>query len=348
MYFLYYAGMASNWTTEQIGLALSDDGEVFHRYGADGMIIPIDPASDWKNLRVCNPHVLPVGNGYAMLYQGIAAANEASCIGLATSSDGFAWNCHAAPVLRGTQVQEIDSGLMHGSMASVIEPCVLEVENGYRLWFVYRHKSASGNAIYHARSTDLVRWRVDPTPVLTGAAFPFGSIWYPQVVREGSGFTMYVTVRSDSHAIYSLSSQDGLEFRDPFLITGEMWDTPRAAMSLKKSVAARRLAVRALGSYQRMKQMILPRLGLERGVQGLAHAHLLPEVEGNRLYVHAYNLTAAGRRYMEIGQLSQTDKGQWVNYRTSLSRSPNQNAWDSAFVADPFVISSNDPVPAIA
>lgn len=73
MFFLYYAGMARDADgTEQIGLAISDDGRKFRRVRGGGLIVAVDPKLPWKDLRVCNPTVLSIPGSIIMFYQGIA------------------------------------------------------------------------------------------------------------------------------------------------------------------------------------------------------------------------------------------------------------------------------------
>jgi len=48
-YYMFYAGRDDGWTTAgRIGLALSDDGYTFTRYGVDGKIL--DPPAGWTSL----------------------------------------------------------------------------------------------------------------------------------------------------------------------------------------------------------------------------------------------------------------------------------------------------------
>ena len=87
MPFLYYAGMAADRHTEQIGLAVSTDGRTFERVHGSGLIVPRLPAVPWKALRTCNPTVIRFQGRWLMFYQGVgrgAAAGELThSIGLA-------------------------------------------------------------------------------------------------------------------------------------------------------------------------------------------------------------------------------------------------------------------------
>ena len=61
MIYLYYAGMSAwnKFKTEQIGLAFFFYRRSrIYRINNDGLMLPIDPKSDWMSSMTCNPTVL--------------------------------------------------------------------------------------------------------------------------------------------------------------------------------------------------------------------------------------------------------------------------------------------------
>lgn len=340
MYFLYYAGMAGDRTTEQIGLATSDDGARFTRVGLDGLILKRDANIPWKNTRVCNPAVVEFGGELLMFYHG--ARCDASgrtirhTIGVATSRDGISWIDSDEPVLRAEDVAEGHEELMAEQAAGVIEPCLL-VENGQlRMWFIqYRHSLQQGT-LCHAVSRDGRRWTVTHRRLLAAAQFGNYRLHYPQVIRRGACYEIWFSLRSvetGAFGVFKMLSQDGVRFdalqqvlphQSPDISLG-----PREPIPLR--VAGRRLRGAATLNWA-FSQLF------EAGIRawGYAQPHVAEEPGATTLYFQRYNLRWR-THWMDIG-CCRLDAGHARDERTVLGPSRDPLAWDAFFVADPFVL----------
>jgi hypothetical protein len=309
-YALYYAGMANDLITEQIGLAVSPDGRRFERVG-DGLLVPVSAVHPWKSLRTCNPTVVArPGGGYAMFYQGISQQQE-TCIAAGWSDDGLAWRFDDEPLLTvSTLAEELET--QKRSLVGLIEPSVLVDADGFRMWFVSRGANEPGNRLHHARSADGKSWCLDGVGLVAGGDFGAGrAIHYPQVFPHGSGFILDLSLkaRDGSFTVMRGFSADGLTFGD--------WneDMPRVFRRGLAHRIRRRLRRRA-----------------ERFALGLAHSHVIPGETAT--YYHAYHLNARGRVWMDVVRRDAAEPGV---ARTAFSPAEAAEAWDSFFVADPFV-----------
>ena len=193
-YALYYAGMANDLTTEQIGLALSPDGRTFNRV-EDGLLVTVSADRPWKSLCTCNPTVIAVPGGYRIFYQGISAQQE-TCITTGRSTNGLTWDLDDEPILTVAMLAkplETESRQITG----LIEPSVLVDKDGFRMWFISRGANEPGNRLHHARSTDGETWQLDGVGLVTGQTFdPQRPIYYPQVVPHANGFFLYLSLRA--------------------------------------------------------------------------------------------------------------------------------------------------------
>ncbi|WP_337996578.1 hypothetical protein [Oleispirillum naphthae] len=310
-YALYYAGMAGDLVTEQIGLAVSEDGLDFTRVG-DGLLVPTSPAHPWKALRTCNPTVVArPGGGYAMFYQGISQLQE-TCIAAGWSDDGLSWQFDDEPLLSVSTLGEELEAKARG-LFGLIEPSVLVDSDGFRMWFVSRGANEPGNRLHHARSTDGRTWRLDGAGLVTGGDFGAGRmIHYPQVSVHGNGFILDVSLkaRDGSFTVIRGFSADGLTFGD--------WreEVPRAFRR---------------GLCHRIRRRLFR--DAKRFALGLAHSHVVPGETAT--YYHAYHLNRRGRIWMDVVR---RDASAPDVARTVFSPAEAADAWDSFFVADPYII----------
>jgi hypothetical protein len=88
-YVFYYMG--TNGTNEYIGLAYSDNGTHWKRYGNNPILSPGAPA-DWDNISVGYCSVINISGSWQMWYGGGEGTNHG--IGYATSPDGIVWTKH--------------------------------------------------------------------------------------------------------------------------------------------------------------------------------------------------------------------------------------------------------------
>ncbi len=318
MQHLYYAGMARDGIAEQIGLAVSADGRRFERVNGDGLIVRRDPRIAWKDTRVCNPAVLRDGDGFVLYYhgaQGTAAGRTIThTIGLGFSRDGIAWDVPDEPLLSWRDMVAIDPAAASGKGIGLIEPCLVRDGSGWRMWFVYASTTFPGNALFTATSADGRRFVIDPQPVLRGADLGNRSVHYPQVV----GGVLWLTVHDHGSGAYAILRRD--------LASGA------TAQVLEPSA---RIDVRA---WRAGPLPVRVSRGLSRVLHGgrhyLGYAH--PHVIGDALWYHGYHLR--GRTtWMDIGRCRLVD-GRPVGHERMLDVAAAPDAWDAAFVADPFVL----------
>ena len=311
-FLLYYAGMAQDIVTEQIGLAVSEDGWDFRRVG-DGLIIPIDSTKPWKSLRTCNPTVLQGDGRFLMFYQGISLDRQVS-IACATSPDGIHWTCDENPALTAENSAEVLNSALHGT-TDLIEPSVVRVGPGYRMWFITRGSNEPGNRLHHAISADGLSWFIDRTDLLTGENLGTKCrIHYPQVVPTGSGYWLYISIRGPRgrFSVRRGYSVDGYIFG--------LWEDvtpPDFGASLVSSVLSKL------------------KLRTHQYSHGLAHSHIVPDDTVQRTYYHAYHLDKERRTYMDVVSVNSWEP---LRIRRVFGRAEDQCAWDSFFVADPYVL----------
>lgn len=311
-YHLYYAGMAQDQVTEQIGLAVSEDGNDFRRVG-DGLLIPIDSTKPWKSLRTCNPTVLQEDGRFLMFYQGISLDRHVS-IACATSQDGIHWTCENNPALTAENAAEVLGSAQHGT-TDLIEPSVVRVGSGYRMWFITRGSNEPGNRMHHAYSVDGLSWSVDQADLLTGQSMGASCrIHYPQVVPTDSGYWIYISIRGPKgrFSVCRGFSSDGYVL--------DQWEdvTPSGFGASLVSRVLSKLRLRAW-HYS----------------HGLAHSHIVPDDAVERTYYHAYHLDKERRTYMDVVAV---DSWEPLSIRRVFDRAENLEAWDSYFVADPYVL----------
>lgn len=311
-YLLYYAGMAQDGFTEQIGLATSEDGNSFTRVGS-GLILPVDPNVPWKSLRTCNPTVLQEQERFFMFYQGISAERKVS-IGVATSIDGIQWKSEALPSISVESCFESNANASL-KLTGVIEPAVIKEDGIYRMWFIGRGEKHPGNLLFHATSLDGLSWIVGGKILIDGAIFGQGcKIHYPQITVIDGLYIIDLSVRRPNgfFSVFRCISGDGLKI--------EGWKELK--FSNTRAAIWRRVINKlhiAPCSYS----------------HGLAHSHVISDDSEERLYFHAYHLDRQRRTYMDV--VSVDTRSPYL-IRQVFGRSADQSNWDSWFVADPFVL----------
>ncbi|MCE5271117.1 hypothetical protein LLH00_07500 [bacterium] len=341
-YHLYYAGMAANQTTEQIGLAVSVDGEHFTRHGSDGLILTMNREQEWKNLRVCNPTVIKEGDEYLMFYQGVGEYSDGvvrTSIGLARSQDGLEWTPESEPMIDWRRLEDGIVKVIPNKRIDLIEPSVLKEDGVFRMWFVVKHDNQPGNSLFHAISKDLRTWEIDTSVSLSGNCFGPCRIFYPQVLKDGDIYRIYFTLNNQSNSsygIFSMQSMDGKRWERLEQLLPESYDgfvlKPREYFACGlHSWTLRKIQ----GKINRNMTSLL-RKG--RNYFGYAHPHRL-SVSGGRTLMYIHNVNDGGfGRTLDIG-LFDLINGKPYNYRHVLTPRRNTPAWDAEFVADPYVIS---------
>jgi predicted GH43/DUF377 family glycosyl hydrolase len=184
-------------TVGSIGMAVSNDGIVFTRVGADPVLGPAPGfIGAWDSFALEGPWVIRRENRYWMYYGAagsIDGSNEINAIGVAFSDDAVAWTKHAGnPVLGGDPA--------NWDEYHTIDPCVLEYHG---LLYMFYHGGdtvfADGYGNFHmgsATSSDGLVWDKNPdNPILfnggAGSWTQLG-VMAPSVMETPTGsFVMY-------------------------------------------------------------------------------------------------------------------------------------------------------------
>jgi hypothetical protein len=317
---------------EQIGLAISEDGSNFTRVHKDGLILKRDEKLHWKNLRVCNPTVTLCEKKFIMFYQGISKDLNTS-IGMARSDDGVNFECEDAPCLSHVDMTNIDPLLDCSKVVRLIEPSIVMDEGVTKMWFVFVHESHPGNSIYYAESKDNHKWKIFDKPVLSGCQFGNFNLHYPQILRTREGYEMWFTLRDNSSyvfGIFRMSSDDGLVWKDVRQVLPKTWT---GTISLKKfSAIALGLKRRRLG-FNAVSKLLAKDWP---NFYGAAHPHLIKNSDRSVLYFQDANSGPRGL-YYSIGK-AELEEDRVVNMMSVLRNADDRQAWDSFFVADPYVL----------
>jgi hypothetical protein len=328
MELLYYAGMAADGITEQIGVAVREEGGVFVRAGDRGLVIPRDPTVWWRSARACNPMVLRAPSGeFVMYYHGAQATETGKTIthamGRATSRDGLSWDTPGEPLLSWRDMVAIDPIAETGRGIGLIEPCVAYDGTTWRMWFVYTSPSFPGNALFEATSHDGERFQISPTPLVIGSALGGRALHYPQVL----GNVIWFTLRNGTSTTYAvakapLAEPTQVEMVLPASPTiGPRWHLPQVLRGVPGSV--------------RLNRWLNLSISGGRAYFGYAHPHVMGD--GRTMYYHAYHLGSRGA-WMDIGRCTLAAGGGPTHHEVVLRTAEDIRAWDGFFVADPFVL----------
>jgi predicted GH43/DUF377 family glycosyl hydrolase len=346
MHYLYYAGMAADRSTEQIGLATSTDGIRFTRVNGSGLIIGRDPGVPWKALRVCNPTVIVLDGRWVMFYQGVGRTGPRGAVthvlAVARSTDGVEWNCEAQPFLTFDHVRQSCPLFANDESGGVIEPAI--TCDGARLvmyFVVYRGSYRDGTWLCRASSaSDRGPWSIDAQCLLASRAFGDFRLHYPQIVEEAAGLVAWFSLidrRSQAAAIFTLRLPS---------VPGAVWDQLDQVLPVSDSpprVAPQELiALRVNGAplrgSLRANAFLSQRRFGGRYFFGYSHPHVMESPLGRRLFYHAYHRDTRGQSSIDIGSCGLTADRAGGAHDVALSPAPRPDAWDSYFVGDPFVV----------
>lgn len=323
---LFYAGCDKKH--EQIGLAVSQDGIRFERAGDDGLIVPVDPAVRWRDLRTCNPAVVrPDGTAgrFVMFFQGISTEQENVSIARAVSADGRTWTVDPEPCISWRELVAPGDGGPGSTRKAVFEPSVLHEDGRYRMWFCHLNAPVHASvSLFYAESRDGERWELERRPLLSGDTFGFCALHYPQVRRLDPGYELLFTLRSRRtlvDGIYRATSADGLSWSgaEPVL------RRPLRMVRSRRNVAAKAWHRVARRFWRADGQRIL----------GYSHPHVV-EGEPDVMYIHNNHHGPRGRWY-DVARVERHG-GRWGRPETVFEPAADPDAWDSLFVADPFVV----------
>lgn len=193
-YYLYYCGwqrlqsVPYNWA---IGLAVSDDGKTFTRYG-NGPIV--GPAPHEPYLQAC-PIVKIINGTWHMWYlsglrwlENDVKKESVYQLMHATSKDGINWDRNGQPILPETVEDECQTSCS-----------IIEINNRYHMWFSYRHgldfrNEHRGYKIGYAWSDDLEKWHRDDSMAgigLSESGWDCEMVCYPHVAEINDKFYMF-------------------------------------------------------------------------------------------------------------------------------------------------------------
>jgi len=187
-YKLYYFGDADNDPIgSAIGLATSNDGIHWQRYGTQPVLKPGNPG-DWDELYIESPSVLFDGQMYYLWYSGVDSTYRVR-IGVAISKDGVTWT-------KFTSNPVIDVGTINSWEGfSVATPTVIKRRGIFEMWYcgASYYDLIDNNAIDtirigYATSSDGLHWtKYAYNPVMSTYDDPYTVFesrgpWAPDVI----------------------------------------------------------------------------------------------------------------------------------------------------------------------
>lgn len=201
-YKLYYLGdtMAGGSNRNpsfraSIGVATSPDGIHWTKYAGNPILTHGDD-TEWDRSWIESPAVLydSTTSTYMMWYSGVDTSTWKICVGLATSSDGFAWTKYS-----GNPVLDVGPAGSFDDMWVAV-PAVIKNDGLYEMWYSgFSSKTGfSSLAIGYATSPDGVHWtKFSGNPLFDtrtppySAAVDSGGPWAPDVVFHGNEYRMW-------------------------------------------------------------------------------------------------------------------------------------------------------------
>lgn len=186
----------------QIGLATSDDGITWTKYGDNPVLSGNSGAWDGSSAEHA-PFVIKEGENYKMWYEGSGNGMPRQ-LGYAISSDGIEWFKYAGnPVLHaGPETYDQDVA-GHGS--------VLKDGDTYKLW--YHAIGNQGVIIAYATSSDGISWtKQGPVLLPRSTEWDDNGLWGPSVLKLEGVYWMWYTSHSTqgTAAIGLATSDDGV------------------------------------------------------------------------------------------------------------------------------------------
>jgi len=216
---VFYTGAGAD-ARGRIVSAVSVDGIEWTDAGRP--VLDIGEPGAWDGYTIDTPEVVRVQGTFFLYYYGSDSAEaEGACLGLATSTDGIAWQKYGAnPVLCPGPPGSWDERWLES-------PAVVQDERSGAWMMYYAALDAGWRArIGLATSQDGTNWNKHPdNPVLdVGAPDSWEDAWVavPAVVRRNGRFRMWYSGvsaedlgdgRADSPRVGEATAQDGVEWR---------------------------------------------------------------------------------------------------------------------------------------
>jgi predicted GH43/DUF377 family glycosyl hydrolase len=206
---MYYSafGARHHW---EIAAAQSTDGIHWTKLGS--VIVPDTTTSDWDSSTIAFPCVLysaerAPAERFRMWYAGKSGALYDG-IGYATSPNGRDW-VRAGRALAAGGDGEWDS-------SQVVDPTVIQVADGYRMYYCGSRDADGYFQVGLALSADGMNWVKSPeNPLVKFEGNPSGA-YTLEVLQDPDGYTLFVSLPNSAREfeIYAMRSADGLTF-DP-------------------------------------------------------------------------------------------------------------------------------------
>ncbi len=310
-YCLYYAGLDSPDSVEQIGLAISDDLRQWSQV-QNSPVIPVGSAGAADAAQTSNPCVIKRDGRYRMWYQGKSVDGRTS-VCYAESPDGIVWTADHEPVLSPDQAERgvYRAGFQH--------PHVVfdTARNVYRMWYVRQTEEKS--VIGYAESSDGRHWLVVNGNVLTPEQQWEGShVYYPFVrALADDSYELWYTGRSPGRTWQTgrATSKDGL-----------VWAKDRANPILPPTMRGRRV--------RRILDIILGslRFTVVKSLNGVASPFFFAADGRELLLTH----DAGIRGRLSISLYERSSDAWHLKEHDVLASGARQ--WDAYFQADPFLL----------
>jgi hypothetical protein len=158
-------------------------------------------AGDWDEGQLVSPSVVKTPEGYMMFYHG--GINPPSMIGMATSSDGRAWEKYDNPETTAAPFANSDPVFLPNrdsetawDRAHVNQPRVVVTDEAlvmlYRSWTGAQQNQSLG----FARSTDGITWeRLNETPIFSDKDIARRRLWFTGLAFDGENYYVYLELQ---------------------------------------------------------------------------------------------------------------------------------------------------------
>jgi predicted GH43/DUF377 family glycosyl hydrolase len=200
-YRMWYEAVADNQYTT-VATAKSADAVTWTKTG-----VVMSPTAAWEGNEV-SPHAILVENAvYKLWYHAGGNQLMNRRIGYATSSDGVTFTRLPQPVLDLGPSGSFDD-------ESVAEPRVINIGNGYRMYYTGRNAATMQTALGMAQSADGINWMKSPAnPILD--INRWGNFWGGAFFHEYGVWHLWHAIQTGgSSAIVWKWSPDGLTWND--------------------------------------------------------------------------------------------------------------------------------------
>ncbi len=149
-------------------------------------------------------------------------------------------------------------------------------------------------------------------------------IHYPQIIKEGEGYRAYFTLLSEEgiYGIFTMYSDDGIDFNS----------FEQVSFS---SITSNDVLLNQSGIFKKIYGRYIGNVDFYAGI---SHAHLFKKNDEIYLCYHSYNRDSIRGIYMDIGIAKLEGTVLKKSIKVLRPEKYKKDAWDSFFVADPFIL----------